>query len=158
MGKFNVMISNLLNAISQFFLALIMVLVVSNVLMRLLGRPIMGSYEFVGYLATMVTSLALGYCAIQGGHIAIDFFFNRLHLGFRKVMDIIVSIFISLFLLLILYRTALYANQLRISGEVSLTTGIPYYPVGFTVVLGFLIYFLVSLGPVLESLKKVVQK
>lgn len=158
MEKFNTLITNISNGIAQFFLAFIMVLVVCNVIMRILGSPIMGTVEFVGYLAGMATSLALGYCAMLGGHIAVDFFFNKLNIKWQKVMDIIVNLVISLFLLLLLYRTAIYANQLRLGGDVSLTTGLPYYPVAFMVVLGFGIYFIVSLGSLLESINKVGQK
>ena len=158
MEKFNTVITNISNGIAQFFLVFIMVLVVCNVIMRFLGSPIMGTVEFVGYLAAMATGLALGYCAMEGGHIAVDFFFNKLNMEWQKVMDIIANLVISLFLLLVLYRTAIYANQLRIGGDVSLTTGIPYYPVAFMVVLGFGIYFIVSLCYLLESIYKVGQK
>ena len=69
-------------------------------------------------------------------------------------MDIVVLFFLSL----VVFRLCIYAITLRVTGQISLTTGIPYYPFVIVVAFGFLVYCLVVLSSVLTFFKKGVRE
>jgi TRAP-type C4-dicarboxylate transport system permease small subunit len=70
--------SRKLNILSGIALLLMMGLVFVNVALRAVGKPILGTYEFTGFLASITITFALAHCASKKGHIAINY-----PLGFR---------------------------------------------------------------------------
>ena len=137
---------------------MIMALISCNVIMRLLGYPIKGAVEFVGFLSSIAIGLSLAYCATQGGHIAVTLFTDKLSEKVQKWIELLVDIVVLFFLSLVVFRLCIYAITLRVTGQISLTTGIPYYPFVIVVAFGFLVYCLVVLSSVLTFFKKGVRE
>ena len=80
--------------------AILMALVVGNIILRVtIKRPILGTYEYVGYLAALVIGLALAYCAIKDGHIAVRFLLEWFSQKTQAVVDIIVGFISFIFLI-----------------------------------------------------------
>ncbi len=158
MGRFVTRLSQGLDRIAGWALAATMVLVVGNIILRLFGYPIAGTYEWVGFLATMTIGLALAYCAVLNGHIAITFFIERLPSGTRAVIELITGVIVFCFLALVSWQMGSYARSMVISGEVALTTRVPFYPFIYLLALGFLVFCLVILVQLGETGRKVVRK
>lgn len=158
MARFVAKLSQVLDRIAGWALVATMVLVVGNVILRLFKRPIEGTYEWVGFLTTLVIGLAVAYCAVNNGHIAITFLTERLSSRTRAVIDFVIGLISLGFLILISAQLAGYATTMVGSGEVALTTRIPFYPFIYLAAFGFLVYCLVVLVNLGEAVRKVVRK
>ena len=81
MGSFERVVyrfSRVLNVLSGIALVLMMALVFVNVAFRAVWNPILGAYEFTGFLAALTIALALAHCAAKKGHVAITLFADRM--------------------------------------------------------------------------------
>lgn len=147
-------LSHFFNGIAGFTFVAVMVLITCNTVTRLFGYPLKGTVEIVGFLSAIAIGLSLAHCAAQGGHIAITLFVDRMPAGLRKYINLIVDTVVFLFLGFIVIRLWIYAISMRTTGQIALTTGIPFYPFVIIIDFGFLIYALVILGRIVDSLMK----
>lgn len=151
-------LSQILDRAAGWAVVATMVLVVGNVVLRLFGQPLGGTYEWVGFLTAVAVGLSLAYCAAQGGHIAVTLFLDRLPPKVQAVADIVTGFIVLLFLLMATWEIAAYATSMAISGEVASTTKAPIYPFVYLIAFGFLGFCLVIVGVITESLRKVARK
>lgn len=147
-----------LDTVAQVATVLLMALVVTNIILRFTWRPILGTYEFVSFLAAVVISFALAYCAVQGGHIAVTLMVDQLPPRVQAAIDIIVGIISITFFGLTVWQITLYGTDMIASGEVSPTTKTPFYPVVYGVALGLLGLCLVLLVNLVKSIARVVNQ
>ncbi|MBW2029472.1 MAG: TRAP transporter small permease [Deltaproteobacteria bacterium] len=148
-------LSRVLNIFSGITLAIMMGLVFVNVLMRAVWEPILGTYEYTSFLASMTIALALAHCATRKGHIMITIFAERLPEKVQAGLDVLVAILGTCLYLILAWQCSKYAISMYHSGEVGLTTEIPFYPFIFLVAFGVLILALVLLIDLFESLRRV---
>ncbi len=142
-GKFLDKTVLVMNEAAGWALAACVALVTVNVILRaVFGRPILGTYEWVGILTALSIGLSLSQCARVGGHITIDLLVDRFRPVTRKVFGIITDLLSSLFMTAVFAATFLYARKLAFSGEVTPTTKIPYYL--FVFIIGFCFLFLAA--------------
>ncbi len=138
--------SRTLDSLSGIILAATALLIVANILGRaLLQSSILGTYEMVGYLTAGVVGLALARCALENGHIAVGLVVERLPLGVQRVIEIITGIPVFIFICFISYNLFVYGRSIAISGEVSPTTQLIYYPIIYLVAIGFFVLALTVL-------------
>ena len=147
-----------LDRVARWATVLLMALIVTNIILRFTWRPLLGTYEFVSFLSAAVISFALAYCAIQGGHIAVTLFVDRLPRRAQAIIDIIVGVISITFFGLTVWQITLYATDMVISGEVSPTTMTPFYPFVYGVAFGFLVLCLVLLVDLIKSITRAVSK
>jgi TRAP-type C4-dicarboxylate transport system permease small subunit len=104
-----------------------------DVVARAFGQPLKGSYDIVRMLSLITLSCALPYTTAVKGHVAVEFFFNKLPPAVRLVVDSIMRILtIGLFGLLCVQGVK-YGLSLKASGEVMLTLGWPVYWTAFVI-------------------------
>lgn len=151
-------LSRVLNTISGVSLAIMMGLVFINVLMRAVWYPILGTYEYTSFLASMTIGLALAHCAAKKGHVMITIFAERLPERAQALLDALVAILSTCLYLILAWESSKYAISMYHSGEVGLTTEIPFYPFIFIVAFGILMLALVLLIDLFQSLKRVFAK
>ncbi len=145
----------LLDRIAAFCIVSIMVLVVANVLLRaVFNHPILGTYEYVGFLTAVAIGLALASCALQNGHIAVSFVVDRFSCRVQAIVEIITNIFALCFWGLSAWYIGKYAHSMSVNGVVSPTTQTPFYPFVYFVSFGLLALCLVLLVRLLDSIKK----
>jgi len=60
------LVSRWSDKIAQGAVAAMMLLVAGNVLLRLCGKPIVGTYDWTSLIETILIALALGYCKFKG--------------------------------------------------------------------------------------------
>jgi len=148
--------SRKLNVVSGIALVAMMVLVFTNVLLRSIWRPILGTYEITAFLASITISFALAHCAVNKGHIALTLFVDRLPARVQSGFDTFTSIIGASLFLILAKEVAIYALQTRGTGEVGMTTEIPFYPFIFGVAFGLLMLALVLVVDILKSLKRLI--
>ena len=71
------------------------VLVFSNVVYRLFGHVIFGSYEITELLMVITVSFALAYATLMKSHVVVDLVISRFPEGLQKILGIIMN-FISM--------------------------------------------------------------
>jgi TRAP-type C4-dicarboxylate transport system permease small subunit len=147
--------SQFLDRISGVCMVAVMLLAVINILMRsLFHLPVLGTYEFVGFLTAALIGLALANCAVHNGHIAISIVMEKLKSRYQAVVEAFINIISLLFWSFSVWYTIKYAISLNARGVVSPTTQIPFYPVIYIIAFGLLALCLVILVGLIESIKK----
>jgi TRAP-type C4-dicarboxylate transport system permease small subunit len=152
-------LSRLLDRIAGLFLFAVMSLVVVHVFMNgLFKKPILGIYEYVGFLTASAIGLSLAHCAIQDGHIAIELVFEKLSAKTRLIVEIAMGTAALIFFGIATWQIGKYAYSMVVSGEKSPTTMTPVYPFIFIVAFGVLMLCLAVATKLMEALKKVIQE
>ena len=144
-----------LNILSGITLVIMMGLVFVNVVLRALWEPILGTYEFTGFLASLTIAFALAHCASNKGHIAITILVDQLHPRVQAIIDSFVTILGTVLYAVISWQCVRYAISMIGTGEVSPATATPFYPFIFAVAFGILLLALVLLNDVIKSISEV---
>ena len=131
-----------------------MLLSTSDVVLRLLGNPIPGSYELVGFLGTIVVSFALAFTSIEKGHIAVELMVEKLPQRTQLIIEFICNLIGALLFGMMTYKAVRYALDIRASGEVSSTLQMPIYPFIFGMALGFGLLLIVLTADSIKSLRR----
>lgn len=66
------------NILAGITLTLIMGITVTDVVLRSLGRPIVGTFELVAFFGAVVIGFSLPFTSWVRGHIYVDFFVMKL--------------------------------------------------------------------------------
>ncbi len=120
-------------------LAFMILLTLTDILMRGLGRPIVGSIELVCFSGAIVIGFAIPYSSLAQVHIFVDFLIKRLPPRWNTCLKALTTAMGSLLFLLIGYNFVLYGLDLIRTGEVSAGLKIPYYPITFGLALSCLL-------------------
>ena len=67
------LLSRWCNRIAQIALVAMMLLLGGNIILRFMGTPILGVYDWTGLIGTILIALSLAYCGILRGHIRVEF-------------------------------------------------------------------------------------
>lgn len=153
-GGFNGIIEKLsvwMQAVSGFALVFIMLLTVADVCLRnLFQKPIIGTYEFVGMGAAVVIGFALPITSWLRGHIFVDFFIQKFPPKIGAAFNIATRLLCIGLFILIVWNLFLFAHNLYVSGEVTPTRHIPFYPVAYGLGAVFIIQCFVFVGDIIK--------
>ncbi len=148
------LISQWFDRIAQVFLALMMLVVVVNVILRAVWQSMPGSFEIAGYLGAIVVGFALAHCGVKGRFVAITIIIDRLPKRSQAIIGIITGILsICLFFVAAWYCGKL-ATDIWHAGELSPTLRFSYFPLVYAVGFGCL---LLSLSLLVRTLKLLIQ-
>ena len=132
-----------------------MIVVVLNVVFRTaFNSPILGAYEYTGFLTAAVVSLGLAHCAILDGHISIDFLVEKLGERIKDIFEVVTSSLVLFFMAFFTFKVFDYAVGLMESGEVSPTTQTPFYLFVFITGVGFAALSLAIFTKACKALKR----
>jgi TRAP-type C4-dicarboxylate transport system permease small subunit len=144
--------SRVCNWIAMLSVCAMMLLTVSDVILRLFRRPITGAYELVSLAGTTFVSFSLAFTSVERGHIAVDFLVQKLRTRGQRVVDSITSFVCTALFGFISWQALRYAANLRSTGEVSLTLQVPLYPFAAGISLGCALLCIVFLTRFIGSL------
>jgi TRAP-type C4-dicarboxylate transport system permease small subunit len=146
--------SRVLNWVAGWSLVGMMFLTCADILLRLFRRPILGTYEIVGFLGAIVAGFALAQTTIERGHVAVQVVVTRFSPQTQKIIYLITHI-LSIFLFALLaWECVRYGNDFRASGEVSLTLRMPFYPVVYGIAFSAIVVCLVLFVDILQVMTK----
>jgi TRAP-type C4-dicarboxylate transport system permease small subunit len=114
-------------------LTFMMLLTVSDVVMRAFGHPIMGTYEVVGLSLAVVIGFSMPKLSLAKQHIYMEFLIDRLSKRNKAIMNTITRMMCITLFVLIGYGLFSIGNEFRTSGEVSPTILLPFYPLAYCV-------------------------
>jgi TRAP-type C4-dicarboxylate transport system permease small subunit len=158
LGRWIDAIGGKFNYVACAAVVVMMLLTCADVILRLFGHPILGTYEMIGFTGAVVISFALAYTSLEKGHIAVELLVDRLPKRLQVFINGLNSLIGAALFSLITWQSFLYAGDLRGSGEVSLTLQIPTYPFVYGISLGCGLLCLVLLVDSSRSFIKVMGK
>jgi len=132
-----------MEVVAGVFLVFMMTLTTCDVILRVFGRPIIGTYEMVAFSGGIVIGFSVPITSWVRGQIFVDFFYQKFS---RKIQDVFnyvtrcMSIVLFIFTAVNLMRMA---TDMYRSGEVSLTLQLPFYPIAYGIGFAFFVQVLV---------------
>lgn len=149
-------ISRILNRIvivlAGIFLAAMILMTCLNIFSRLFWDPVKGTYELMGYFGALVTAFALGYTQLKKAHIAVDVLVSQFPEKTQLMLQGFNCLVCFVFFSIAGWQINRLARTLWLTGEVTETLRIIYYPFTYGVALGC---FLLALVLLVEFLKLV---
>ena len=145
-------ISKLMNVIAYTALTFIMLLTVADVIMRMgwIRRPIIGTFEIVGMVGAIVIGFGVPLTSWVRGLIYVDFFVNKLPGWGKNFMNILTRAICIIIFIVIGYNLFSYATDLLVSGEVTPTRQIPFYPVVYGLGIACFVQCLVLIADIIK--------
>lgn len=130
-----------------------MALTCADVVGRYFDRPIFGSVEIVGFLATLTVALALPFTHQEKGHIGVEILVRLFSSKTQAVIELITSMASLALFAIVTWRMALYARTMRESGEVSMNLQFPEAVIIYITAFCFLIFTLMILQDIIQSIR-----
>ncbi|MFC1580816.1 TRAP transporter small permease [Thermodesulfobacteriota bacterium] len=118
-------------------------------------KPIPGTYELVCFMGSVAVAFAMAHTSVEKGHVAVSFIVAFFPERVQAVIETITTCFGLTFFTLLCWRSILYAADLRVMGEVSLTLQLPFYPFVYGVAFSAFAVCLVLLGDLVKNLREV---
>jgi TRAP-type C4-dicarboxylate transport system permease small subunit len=129
----------------------IVLLTVADVFLRYLKMPILGTYEMVSLMGAIVIGFAIPQTTIDRGHVLMDFLTGRLPFLAQRVLHLITRLLGVAIFYIIGWNLFKMGNDLRQTGQVSLTLHIPEYPVAYGIAFCCLIECLILLTDLIQK-------
>ena len=133
LGGFLRRATRVLNIIGGAALTFMMLLTAADVLMRAGGRPIIGTYEIVALSLALVIGFTMPGVSLDRKHVYMEFLVEKLTPRRKAMLNTLTRLMAILLFVLIGYNLFSIANEFHLSGEVSPTIRIPFYPVAYGV-------------------------
>ena len=153
--RFAYTFSNWLNRIAGVGMAVMLILVVADIIAaKLFKWPIPGGIEMVGFLGVMVIAFSIAQTQVLRGHIEVELLVTRLPKTAQKVIASIVYFFGMALFAVLAWKSYDFGHILQVSGEVSMTRGIPFYPFIYGIAFCSISVFLVLLAQLLKAVIK----
>ena len=124
-------LSNWMHVVAGIALTFIMLLTVSDVVLRFFGHPIVGTFELVGLGGAIVIGFGIPITSWNRGHIFVDFMINWLSPKVRDGFNVVTRLVSIGLFILVGWNLFVLGGDLLKSGEVTLTRQLPFYPVAF---------------------------
>ncbi len=134
-GVFNLLkfVSKALNSIAGIAVTFMMLLTVTDVLLRAGGHPIIGTFEIVALLLGLVIGFGIPQVSLDRGHVYMEFLLEKFSKRGKNLMNTFTRVLCLILFAFIGYNLFNVGARFHASGEVSPTIKIPFYPVAYGV-------------------------
>lgn len=129
-------LNRMLIVVAGCFLIGMILLTCANIFLRMVWGPVRGTFELMGFFGALVASFSLGFTQMSRGHIAVDILFRSFSGRTIRILTALNNIICAVFFSVVAWQLAEKGNILRITGEVTETLRIIYYPFTYGVALG----------------------
>jgi TRAP-type C4-dicarboxylate transport system permease small subunit len=130
----------------------VMLLIGSDIVGRLFGHPVPGTYEIVSLMGGLIVGLALPATSRTKGHVSTDFLLEKLSKRSRLLLTVSTRCIGIILFLLAGWGIVMMGVRLKTSGEVTAVLAFPFYYAAYAVGGAFFIQTLVLLLEVMETL------
>ena len=139
--------------VGEITLTFMMLLTVSDVILRSFKRPILGTYEIVAFSGAIAIGFSVPITSWMRGHVSVDLFTSRLSRKARDAVNIGTRCLVIALFVVMSWRLISYGMDLHRVREVSMTLRLPFYPVAYGLGLAFFVQCLVLSCDVLKILR-----
>ena len=151
-------LSRALDRIAAICIVAMMGVVVLNIVLRaVLGKPLLGTVDYVNILMALTIALGLAYCGLQNGHIAVEFIVEKLSNKRQAVLSLIINLLGLFFWGVSVWYMAAYARNMMATNLLAGTISIPMYPVVYLIAFGLLALCLVLVLKVSDAVRMVIK-
>lgn len=140
------------------FLVMMVATCIDVVGAKLFLWPLPGSIEVVFLAQVIAIAGALAITKIDGRHIRVEAFLDKLPKRWRAFLDSLTSLLGLGLFIMVGWQSYEYGQALRSAGKVTTTAQIPYYPFPLWIALCCIPICLVLLWELLNSLAELVKK
>ncbi len=133
------------------FLVLMMLLTVLNIVGRFFGLPIKGAVELTGFFGAVTATFALAYTQLKLDHISVTVLRDCFPKPVKKTAGVLNDLLCMAFSLIAAVKIFSIANSLMLSGEVTETLRICFYPFVYAASAGFFMLVLIFLTELLRT-------
>jgi len=116
-----------------------MIVTVADVIGRQIGFPVKGAYDLVRVLGAVAMACALPLTKAVKGHIAIEYFFQKMERRGRAIVDTVMRLFLLALFGLLTWQFVRQGIHLQASGEVTATLHMPMFWVPWLAALACLV-------------------
>ncbi|WP_431025431.1 TRAP transporter small permease [Halomonas sp. H5] len=155
--------SNLVNflhrgcaVIGGIALSLMLLVAVLDIVLRMFGSPLPGSFEVIGWLAAVAIGSALGYTQAYKGHVTIRLLIDHFPLKLRLLTETAMWLLSMLVVATISYNLFVYATDMYQYGSTSETLRAPVYPWVYALACSMSVFTIVLLRDFICSLAALV--
>jgi TRAP-type C4-dicarboxylate transport system permease small subunit len=134
-------------------LAFMMLTTLLDVVLRSLGRPLVGGMEIVCFTSAVVIGFAIPYTSWLKGHIIVDFVLEKLSPGTVRIFQIFTRLMGIVLFLFMAYNFVDYGLSLMKSKEVTPGFRIPYYPITFGLAVSCFLQVITLFCDLLQTVK-----
>jgi C4-dicarboxylate transporter DctQ subunit len=124
-------LSRAMNLVGGTVLVLMMLLTVSDVILRIFWKPILGTYEMVALAGALVIGFALPKTSLDDAHVYVDFIVTGGPPKLRKTFRVITKFLGFVLFAVLAVNLILKAGELYRADEVTLTIHVPLFPVAY---------------------------
>ena len=135
-----------------------MLITCADVVLRHFRMAIPGTYELVCFLGAVAVAFAMAYTSLEKGHISVSFVVALFPQRIQGLIESITHLFGVFLFGLIAWQSAIYANDLRLSGEVSLTLELPFYPFVCGIAFSAAVVTLILTSDLFKNIRKMIGK
>jgi TRAP-type C4-dicarboxylate transport system permease small subunit len=132
----------------------VMVLIGADIIGRIFGYPVPGTYEIVSLTGGLIIGLALPATSRVKGHVSADILLDKLSEKPRLFLNVATRLIGMMVILVAGYGMVMMGVRLKLSGEVTAVLALPFYYVTYAVGGAFLIQSLILVSEILETIKK----
>ena len=144
-------LSTWMEAVAGAGLIGVMLLTGADIIGRLFGYPVPGTYEIVSLAGGLIIGLALPATSRAKGHVFADFLLGRLSRKPKLLLIVITRLIGILVFLLAGYGMVKMGVRLKASGEVTAVLALPFYYVTYAIGGAFLMQCLILVSEILEK-------
>jgi TRAP-type C4-dicarboxylate transport system permease small subunit len=120
--------------------------------------PVHGAIEIVAFLGVVITAFGLAYTQSQHGNIQVEFFVTRLPKRIQASVNAFILFLCIVLFALLAWQSFKYGLVLQQTGEVSMTSRIPFYLFVYSIAFCCIPLCFILLVDFLKSIMKVVSK
>ncbi len=125
---------------------------------KILSTPVPGGIEIVAFLGVVITAFGMAYTEAEHGNIQVEFFVTRLPDRIRAIFGVFTSLLGFILFALLAWQSVKYGISLQQSGEVSMTSRIPFYPFVYAIAFCCIPVCFVLMVKIMKNTLKVVDR
>jgi TRAP-type C4-dicarboxylate transport system permease small subunit len=140
-----------MEAVAGIALIAVMLLIGSDIVGRIFGHPVPGTYEIVSLAGGLILGLALPATSRAKGHVSTDLLLEKIS-GKPKIFIAVITRLIGMVIFLLSgYGMIMMGVRLKYSGEATAVLALPFYCVAYVIGGAFLIQTLVLFSEIFEK-------
>lgn len=147
-------LSNWMETVAGLALVGVMLLIGADIVGRIFGFPIPGTYEIVSFAGGLVIGLAVPATSRAKGHVSTDLLLGALPQKSRSILAVITRMMSIAVFLIAGCSLILMGLRLKASGEVTAVLALPFYHVAYAMGGAFMIQSLVLFSEIVAMLSE----
>ena len=144
--------SGWMEIVAGIALVSVMLLIGSDIVGRIFGHPVPGTYEIVSLAGGLILGLALPATSRANGHVSTDLLLGKLSENSRLFLVVMTRLIGILIFLLAGYGMITMGIRLKAAGEVTAVLALPFYYFVYAIGGAFLVQTLVLFSEIIETM------